>query len=189
MPTEPAGAETTGGQPRSPATATTRPPALIRLYHERWEHQTAYLSLRHTLLGGRILRSGDPAGLRQELWALLTACQLLCHAIVTAVEQAGRIDPDRPASPSRWPQPRTCWPTPATSSTTPPTSPARSARRSSPNQPRSAACASAPGRSNPHCPAITKPTPTALHALPRSTPSTPASHRPHETPLTAAPDP
>lgn len=69
--------------------------ALIRLYHERWEHETAYLSLRHTLLGGRVLRSGDPIGLQQELWALLTSYQLLRHAIVTAVEQAGNIDPDR----------------------------------------------------------------------------------------------
>ena len=69
--------------------------ALIRLYHQGWEHETAYLSLRHTLLGGRVLRSGDPTGLRQELWALLTVYQLLRHAIVTAVEQAGRIDPDQ----------------------------------------------------------------------------------------------
>jgi hypothetical protein len=82
------------------ATTLTSPrhypaPALIRLYHQRWEHETAYLSLRHTLLGGRVLRSGDPIGLRQELWALLTVYQLLRHAIVTAAGQAGRIDPDR----------------------------------------------------------------------------------------------
>ncbi|HEY2287971.1 MAG TPA: transposase domain-containing protein, partial [Streptosporangiaceae bacterium] len=38
--------------------------ALIALYHERWEHEVTYLALRHTLLQGRILRSGDPAGLR-----------------------------------------------------------------------------------------------------------------------------
>ena len=38
-------------------------PALLRLYHERWEHEIAYLALRHTLLDGRVLRSGDPAGL------------------------------------------------------------------------------------------------------------------------------
>lgn len=45
--------------------------ALIALYHERWQHEIAYLALRHTLLGGRVLRSGDPAGLQQEMWALL----------------------------------------------------------------------------------------------------------------------
>ncbi len=31
--------------------------ALIALYHERWEHEIAYLALRHTLLSGRVLRS------------------------------------------------------------------------------------------------------------------------------------
>ena len=32
--------------------------ALIRLYHERWEIESAYLALRHTLLDGHVLRSG-----------------------------------------------------------------------------------------------------------------------------------
>ena len=41
--------------------------ALIRLCHERWEHEATYLALRHTLLEGRVLRSHDPAGLDQEL--------------------------------------------------------------------------------------------------------------------------
>ena len=39
---------------------------LIRLYHERWEIESAFLSLRHTLLGGRVLRSGDRPGIEQE---------------------------------------------------------------------------------------------------------------------------
>ncbi len=39
---------------------------LMALYHERWEHEVTYLALRHTLLQGRVLRSGDPDGLRQE---------------------------------------------------------------------------------------------------------------------------
>ena len=30
--------------------------ALVRLYHERWEIESAYLALRHTLLDGRVLR-------------------------------------------------------------------------------------------------------------------------------------
>ena len=34
---------------------------LMRLYHERCEHETAYLALLHTLLNGRVLRSGSPA--------------------------------------------------------------------------------------------------------------------------------
>jgi len=30
---------------------------LVALYHERWEHEIAYLALRHTLADGRVLRS------------------------------------------------------------------------------------------------------------------------------------
>jgi hypothetical protein len=33
---------------------------LIRLYHERWEIEIAYLALRHTILDGHVLRSQDP---------------------------------------------------------------------------------------------------------------------------------
>jgi hypothetical protein len=69
--------------------------ALIRLYHERWEHESAYLALRHTLLQGRVLRSHDPAGLEQELWALLALYQALRRAMVTAIETMPGTDPDR----------------------------------------------------------------------------------------------
>jgi hypothetical protein len=69
--------------------------ALIALYHERWEHELAYLALRHTLLTGRVLRSTDPPGLEQELWALLTLYQSLRRAMVTAVETVPGTDPDR----------------------------------------------------------------------------------------------
>jgi hypothetical protein len=69
--------------------------ALIRLYHERWEHESAYLALRHTLLEGRVLRSADPAGLEQELWALLALYQALRRAMVTAIETVPGTDPDR----------------------------------------------------------------------------------------------
>jgi hypothetical protein len=69
--------------------------ALIALYHERWEHEIAYLALRHTLLQGRVLRSNDPNGLRQEMWALLTVYQALRIAIVNAVETVPGTDPDR----------------------------------------------------------------------------------------------
>jgi hypothetical protein len=70
-------------------------PALIRLYHERWEHEVAYLALRHTLLNGRVLRSQDPAGLQQEIWALLALYQALRRAMVTAAETVPGTDPDR----------------------------------------------------------------------------------------------
>jgi hypothetical protein len=70
-------------------------PALIGLYHERWEIESAYLALRHTLLAGRVLRSGDRTGLEQEIWALLTLYQLLRMAMVDAVETRPGTDPDR----------------------------------------------------------------------------------------------
>lgn len=44
---------------------------LVRLYHERWEIESAYYALRRTLFNGRVLRSKDPAGIDQEMWALL----------------------------------------------------------------------------------------------------------------------
>lgn len=69
--------------------------ALISLYHERWEHEIAYLGLRHTLLGGRVLRSKDPAGLQQEMWALLALYQGLRIATTDAVATVPGTDPDR----------------------------------------------------------------------------------------------
>jgi Insertion element 4 transposase N-terminal/Transposase DDE domain len=69
--------------------------ALVALYHERWETEIAFLALRHTLLEGRVLRSGDPPGVQQELWALLTIYQLLRMAMVTAAETRPGTDPDR----------------------------------------------------------------------------------------------
>ena len=69
--------------------------ALIALYHERWQHEIAYLALRHTLLEGRVLRSGDQAGLQQEMWALLALYQVLRIAITDAVATVPGTDPDR----------------------------------------------------------------------------------------------
>jgi hypothetical protein len=68
--------------------------ALVRLYHERWEVESAFYALRHTILAGRVLRSGDPAGLEQELWALLLLYQLLRAAMADAAGARG-ADPDR----------------------------------------------------------------------------------------------
>ena len=69
--------------------------ALMRLYHQRWEHETAYLALRHTLLNGRVLRSGSPAGVEQEMWALLAVYQALRIAVTDAVQAVPGTDPDR----------------------------------------------------------------------------------------------
>jgi hypothetical protein len=69
--------------------------ALMTLYHERWEHEVTYLALRHTLLQGRVLRSGDPAGVEQETWALLALYQALRTAVTDAVQSVPGTDPDR----------------------------------------------------------------------------------------------
>ncbi|WP_329059214.1 IS4 family transposase [Streptomyces sp. NBC_01453] len=68
---------------------------LARLYHERWEVESAFLALRHTLLTGRVLRSTDRCGLEQELWAWLTVHQILRRAMCDAAETRPGIDPDR----------------------------------------------------------------------------------------------
>ncbi len=68
---------------------------LVRLYHERWEIEVAYLALRHTLIGGYVLRSRDRAGAEQELWALLTVYQALRMAMTSATGSVPGTDPDR----------------------------------------------------------------------------------------------
>jgi hypothetical protein len=69
--------------------------ALVRLYHERWEIETAFLELKSSILGGRVLRARTPAGVAQEIYALLTVYQILRLAIADATCAAGGIDPDR----------------------------------------------------------------------------------------------
>jgi hypothetical protein len=68
---------------------------LVALYHERWEIELSFLALKDTLFAGRVLRSGDPVGLQQELWALLVVYQSLRRAMVDAVESRPGTDPDR----------------------------------------------------------------------------------------------
>ena len=69
--------------------------ALVRLYHQRWEIETAYLELKSSILGGRVLRARTPAGIDQEIYALLVAYQLLRIAIADATSTRAGIDPDR----------------------------------------------------------------------------------------------
>jgi Insertion element 4 transposase N-terminal/Transposase DDE domain len=68
---------------------------LVQLYHERWEIESAYYALRHTLLEGRVLRSADRPGLEQETWALLAVYQLLRMAMTDATAARPGTDPDR----------------------------------------------------------------------------------------------
>jgi len=69
--------------------------ALVTLYHERWEHESAYYALRHTLGQGRPLRSCDPVGVEQEMWAQLALYQSLRTVMVEAAESRPGTDPDR----------------------------------------------------------------------------------------------
>jgi transposase IS4-like protein/DDE family transposase len=68
---------------------------LITLYHQRWEIETAFLELKSTTLGGRVLRARTPAGIDQEVYALLTAYQALRLAMSGATDQDPDIAPDR----------------------------------------------------------------------------------------------
>ncbi|MGW2253770.1 IS4 family transposase [Kitasatospora sp. NPDC001660] len=68
---------------------------LVRLYHERWEIETAYAELKSTILGGRVLRARTPAGVEQEVWALLVAYQALRTVMTDATDSIAGTDPDR----------------------------------------------------------------------------------------------
>ncbi|WP_242624097.1 transposase [Micromonospora kangleipakensis] len=63
--------------------------------HQRWEIETAYLELKSSILGGRVLRARTPAGVDQEVHALLITYQLLRTAMVNATDSQPGVDPDR----------------------------------------------------------------------------------------------
>ena len=69
--------------------------ALVALYHQRWEIETAYLELKSSILGGRVLRARTPQGVDQEVHALLVCYQLLRLAMADATSTQPGIDPDR----------------------------------------------------------------------------------------------
>ncbi|MGW3233707.1 transposase [Kitasatospora sp. NPDC001095] len=74
----------------------THPAAeLIALYHQRWETETAYLEIKSTILGGRVLRARTPAGLDQEVHALLVTYQVLRLAMADSTGTRPGVDPDR----------------------------------------------------------------------------------------------
>ena len=76
--------------------------ALITLYHQRWEIETAYLELKSTILGGRVLRARTPAGIDQEIYALLATCQILRTAMADATAAVPGTDPDRASFTIAW---------------------------------------------------------------------------------------
>jgi hypothetical protein len=69
--------------------------AVLRLYHERWEIETAYLEIKSSILGGRVLRARTPAGIDQEIHALLVTYQILRTAMTDATNHDRSLDPDR----------------------------------------------------------------------------------------------
>lgn len=68
---------------------------IVRLYHDRWEIETAFLELKQTILGGRVLRARTPTGVEQEIYALLLTYQTLRIAITDATIGRPDVDPDR----------------------------------------------------------------------------------------------
>ena len=74
-----------------------RPPAfeLVKLYHERWEVESAYFALKKTMLGRRVLRSRTLPGIAQEIYALLALYQVIRIAIADATTAVPGTDPDR----------------------------------------------------------------------------------------------
>jgi hypothetical protein len=68
---------------------------LVRLYHQRWEIETAYLELKSSILGGRVLRARTPTGIDQEIYALLACYQILRLAMADATDTQPAVDPDR----------------------------------------------------------------------------------------------
>jgi Insertion element 4 transposase N-terminal/Transposase DDE domain len=75
---------------------------LIRLYHARWEIETAYLELKSTILGGRVLRARTPTGIEQEIYALLVVYHLLRTAMADATSTRPGTDPDRASFTIAW---------------------------------------------------------------------------------------
>jgi hypothetical protein len=68
---------------------------LVTLYRQRWEAETAYFELKSTILGGRVLRARTPAGVDQEVHALLVTYQVLRTAMADAAVTVPGTDPDR----------------------------------------------------------------------------------------------
>ncbi|MGQ0776399.1 MAG: IS4 family transposase [Pseudonocardiales bacterium] len=75
---------------------------LVTLYHERWDIETAYLELKSTILGGRVLRARTPTGIEQEIYALLVTYQLLRTAMADATATQAQTDPDRASFSIAW---------------------------------------------------------------------------------------
>ena len=68
---------------------------LAQAYQQRWEHEGGNQQLKTYLRGpGKVLRSGSPQMVRQEIWGYLLTHYAISALTCTAATQAG-IDPDR----------------------------------------------------------------------------------------------
>ena len=68
---------------------------LVKLYHQRWEIESAYFEIKKTMLGRRVLRARTLPGITQEIYALLTVYQAIRIAIADATLTAPGTSPDR----------------------------------------------------------------------------------------------
>lgn len=140
---------------------------LIRLYTERWEIESAYFALRHTLMAaGSCARATGSASSRNcgPPWPSTRRCAPPWSTPCRPVRA-----PTPTARPSPWPcgPPARRRPSPPASPLTGPRRPPRSAPRSWPTCCRPAAPASAPARSSPRSRATTpsraRPAPPPAH--------------------------
>ena len=68
---------------------------LVKLYHERWEVESAYFAIKKTMLGRRVLRARTMSGIAQEIYALLIVYQVIRIANSDATATIPGADPDR----------------------------------------------------------------------------------------------
>ena len=75
----------------------TRYPAneIVAVYHRRWQVETTYLSIKYTILDGRVLRSHRPDDIDQEMYALLTVYQAIVRVATDALTGQPNTPPDR----------------------------------------------------------------------------------------------
>lgn len=68
---------------------------LIALYHERWEIELAYDEIKtHMLAREETIRSRTPSGVRQEIWGITLAYNLVRLEMERAADEAG-VEPTR----------------------------------------------------------------------------------------------
>lgn len=94
---------------------------IIALYHERWELELGYDEIKtHLLARQEAIRSRTPVGVRQEIWGILTAYNLVRLEMEHAADEA-EVEPSQMSFVNAVALIRYCW----LVSTTPPLAPGR----------------------------------------------------------------